>query len=126
MQPVTGKLKSVLRLEGMAIFIVSILTFSQLNTSWLVFSVLFLTPDIALIGYLFSKRNGATTYNLTHSLIGPALLISAAFTSENQYAMAISCIWVAHIGFDRALGYGLKYSSGFRSTHLGIVGKENI
>jgi Domain of unknown function (DUF4260)/Transposase domain (DUF772) len=37
----------------------------------------------------------------------------------------LSCagvIWCAHIGFDRALGYGLKYSAGFGFTHLGLIG----
>jgi hypothetical protein len=29
----------------------------------------------------------------------------------------------AHIGIDRALGYGLKYSTGFGFTHLGRIGK---
>ena len=33
-------------------------------------------------------------------------------------------IWLAHIGIDRALGYGLKYSTGFGFTHLGRIGKE--
>jgi hypothetical protein len=30
---------------------------------------------------------------------------------------------MAHIGIDRALGYGLKYSAGFGFTHLGRIGK---
>ncbi|MDU3890869.1 MAG: DUF4260 family protein [Serratia liquefaciens] len=33
-------------------------------------------------------------------------------------------IWGAHIGFDRALGYGLKYASGFADTHLGGLGRK--
>jgi len=38
---------------------------------------------------------------------------------------AISIIWIAHIGFDRSLGYGLKYADGFGYTHLGLIGKLN-
>ena len=34
----------------------------------------------------------------------------------------LALIWAAHIGFDRALGYGLKYPSGFGDTHLGRIG----
>ena len=32
-------------------------------------------------------------------------------------------IWCAHIGFDRALGYGLKSAAGFEFTHLGRIGR---
>jgi hypothetical protein len=31
----------------------------------------------------------------------------------------MALIWLAHIGMDRMLGYGLKYSGGFKDTHLG-------
>jgi hypothetical protein len=34
----------------------------------------------------------------------------------------LALIWLAHIGIDRALGYGLKYASGFGFTHLGRIG----
>ena len=34
-------------------------------------------------------------------------------------------IWINHIGVDRLLGYGLKYSDGFGWTHLGRLGKRN-
>ncbi len=37
--------------------------------------------------------------------------------------VAIALIWLAHIGADRLLGYGLKYPAGFGFTHLGRVGK---
>ncbi|MEF9606012.1 DUF4260 family protein, partial [Paracoccus sp. PXZ] len=33
-------------------------------------------------------------------------------------------LWLAHVGFDRVLGYGLKLPSGFRDTHLGRIGRE--
>ena len=32
--------------------------------------------------------------------------------------VAIGLVWLAHIGFDRVLGYGLKYPEGFKETHL--------
>jgi hypothetical protein len=32
--------------------------------------------------------------------------------------LAVALIWIAHIGFDRLLGYGLKYISDFKHTHL--------
>jgi hypothetical protein len=38
--------------------------------------------------------------------------------------LSLATIWIAHIGFDRALGYGLKYGSGFTHTHLGRIGRD--
>ena len=46
------------------------------------------------------------------------------FVSGLPAAMAGALIWIAHIGFDRALGYGLKYATGFRDTHLGRIGRR--
>jgi hypothetical protein len=34
----------------------------------------------------------------------------------------VPLIWIGHIGFDRVLGYGLKYPTAFRDTHLGQLG----
>jgi hypothetical protein len=34
----------------------------------------------------------------------------------------IALIWAAHVGIDRALGLGLKYTAGFGITHLGRIG----
>lgn len=31
-----------------------------------------------------------------------------------------------HSAFDRLLGYGLKYATGFQDTHLGGVGKGQV
>ncbi len=33
-------------------------------------------------------------------------------------------IWFAHLGFDRLLGYGLKYPTTFGDTHLGMSGRR--
>ncbi|MCS4316879.1 hypothetical protein M2407_001178 [Serratia sp. BIGb0234] len=46
-----------------------------------------------------------------------------AGTQQPHWLMA-ALIWGAHIGFDRALGYGLKYASGFADTHLGGLGRK--
>lgn len=123
MQPVKDKLQWVLRVEGMIMLILSIVAFSYFDTSWTMFITLFLIPDIALIAYFFGKKVGAVFYNMTHSLTGPMILMAIGFLIEGELTIAISFIWIAHIGFDRALGYGLKYSSGFRDTHLGVVGQ---
>jgi len=38
--------------------------------------------------------------------------------ADSGVAVQVALIWFAHIGADRALGYGLKYPSAFSDTHL--------
>jgi hypothetical protein len=98
--------------------------YSHLAFSWEMFAWLFLVPDIAFIAYLHSTQLGAFAYNLTHSYVGAVLLLIIGIYFNNLTAQAISIIWFFHIGFDRAIGYGLKYFTGFHDTHLGVVGKK--
>jgi Domain of unknown function (DUF4260) len=62
-------------------------------------------------------------YNAAHSYMAPMALMISGFGMEAPLLLSISMIWLAHIGFDRTLGYGLKYSAGFGFTHLGRIGK---
>lgn len=89
--------------------------------SWLVFAVLFIVPDASLAGYLVGPRIGAALYNVAHSYVGP--LILAATLPSAGIGLPLVLPWAAHIGFDRALGYGLKYPSAFGDTHLGRIGQ---
>lgn len=101
-----------------AIFFVSVGGF---DWWWLI--ILFLVFDVSMIGYVVSNRVGAFTYNLVHSLIGPALLAAAYIVTNDQALLFITSLWLFHIFVDRALGYGLKHSKGFEHTHLGKIGK---
>jgi len=83
----------------------------------------FLAPDLSFFAYLAGARVGAFIYNLLHTIAGPILLALAALLVPYEPAMAIALIWLAHCGFDRALGYGLKYDAGFGFTHLGRIGR---
>jgi len=85
------------------------------------FAALFLAPDLSMLGYLFGIRVGARTYNLVHTYLGPLALGFAGYFSPTPLLFALCLIWTAHIGFDRFLGYGLKYETGFKDTHLGKV-----
>ncbi len=117
-------IKWLLQLEGAAVLVLASITYFNYYLSWQMFALLFLLPDLALLGYLVSNRTGAILYNLTHSYLGPAVCLGLSWAVfNNQNGMAIGLIWAAHVGFDRALGYGLKYASGFKDTHLGKVGK---
>lgn len=107
---------TILRLESLAMLAAAVVAYALLGGSWALFAALFLVPDVSLLGYLANPRVGAHVYNAGHSLIGPALLA--------PFAPALAAIWLAHIGFDRALGYGLKHTSSFADTHLGRIGRH--
>lgn len=111
------------RIEAAALLVASVYFYHHFGFSLLFFGLLLFAFDIFMVGYLINKRVGAHVYNLGHSLIGPAALLAAASYLNNWLGIAVSIIWVAHIGMDRALGYGLKTCAGFRHTHLGDIGK---
>ncbi len=107
-----------LRLEGVTLMLGSAVAYFVLGGHWLLFALLLLTPDVAMLGYLFGKRSGAHVYNLFHSTPLPAALLAFGFFAAQPLAVSAALIWFAHIGMDRMIGYGLKYSSGFKDTHL--------
>jgi hypothetical protein len=111
----------LLRLENLALLAAAGLLYAHLGFSGWTFAALFLLPDVAIAGWLFSPRVGALAYNAAHSLVGPAILASLGTLPGHPHAFKLALIWVAHIAFDRALGYGLKYGSSFKDTHLGRV-----
>lgn len=111
------------RLEGLVLLVVAVLAYRQVEQGWLLFALLFFTPDVSFFGYLAGPRIGGAIYNLAHSLIGPLLLAGAGLASTNPLVTGVALIWLAHIGFDRTLGYGLKSPEAFEITHLGLIGK---
>ncbi len=119
--PVSGQLRWLLRAEALAVLLGSAWAYSRWGGSWAQFAWLFLLPDLALLGYLASARIGAVAYNLTHSYVGAVALLFWGLQVAQPLATSLALIWLAHIGFDRALGYGLKYSAGFAYTHLGML-----
>ena len=108
----------LLRIEGVTVFALSLLFYHDVGAPWWHFFLLFLWPDLFMLGYLISVRVGSVLYNLVHTYVFPlALLEFAIFTHKPQF-LPFALIWISHIGFDRALGYGLKYPTFFRDTHL--------
>ena len=120
---VTGGVRTLLRLEGLTLFAGMTLLYGFWGGPWWVYAALFLAPDISFLGYLAGPKAGAIAYNAVHSYIVPMALMTAGFGFAPPLLLTIAMIWLAHIGFDRALGYGLKYSAGFGFTHLGRIGK---
>jgi hypothetical protein len=86
------------------------------------FALLFLLPDLSMLGYLVSRHVGAACYNAGHSYLGPAALAALGAALNVHVLLCFACIWAAHVGFDRLLGYGLKYGTRFGDTHLGLRG----
>lgn len=119
---VGGSVVWILRAEGVAVVSVSVWLFASLGVAWWVFVAAFLVPDLAALGFMVSPRVGAMTYNWAHTTIGPLGLGLFAFAAHLPGLLAASIIWLGHIGFDRALGYGLRYPSMPELTHLGAKG----
>lgn len=120
----TGAVRIVLRLEGLLVLVAALLAYDKLGAGWTTFAWFFLTPDLSFLGYLADARIGAISYNLAHSYVGAVACLIASQLFAVPLLLTIGIIWCAHIGFDRALGYGLKYSTGFRFTHLGCIGRK--
>jgi hypothetical protein len=119
----SGGVRAVLRLEGAAAFAAATALYGHAGFSWPVFALLFLAPDLSMLAYLAGPRAGALGYNLVHTYALPLPLALAGFALGSPVGSALALIWIAHIGFDRMLGYGLKYVSGFGDTHLGRIGR---
>lgn len=119
-----GGVRALLRLEGFAAFATALALYRHGGFSWPVFALLFLAPDLSMLAYLAGPRAGAIGYNLAHTYVAALPLVLVAFVGGIPAAMAGGLIWIGHIGFDRALGYGLKYSTGFGDSHLGQLGRH--
>ena len=93
-----------------------------LDEPWWLVPLLLFAPDLFMAGYAKSHRAGAWLYNFAHSYPAPAVLGSVALAAGNPLWQGVALVWFAHIGMDRALGYGLKYETHFKDTHLGRIG----
>jgi hypothetical protein len=120
---VAGAIRALLRAEGFVEFLALVFLYSRVGGSWWLFLGLFLAPDLGILGYLAGPRPGAAAYNALHVLLAPAALGAASLAAGWPLGLSLALIWAAHIQFDRAVGYGLKYASGFGDTHLGRIGK---
>lgn len=122
---VTGSVALTLRLEAALVLAGSILAYRSLEGSWTHFAALFLVPDLCMLGYLADSRWGARLYNLGHTYLSPVLLALLGLALGTAELDGPALIWAAHIGFDRLVGYGLKYPEAFGATHLGLKGRPS-
>lgn len=114
---------AILRLEGFVAFATAVTAYWFLGGNWWLFAVLLLAPDLAFFAYSAGARTGAKVYNLAHTYTVPAALGAVGWFGGIPMLVEIALIWTAHVGADRALGYGLKYPGYDHQTHLGPMGK---
>lgn len=114
----------LLRAEGFAAAGAAVIAYAMLGAPWWLFAALFLAPDLAMLGYLGGRRVGAHVYNAAHSYLAPAALAGIGALAHLPLLLALAAILAGHIGFDRALGYGLKFAGGFKETHLSRLGGQ--
>lgn len=119
-----------MRMEGLVVLIGACAAYLNDHGSWSIFAVLFFTPDLSMIGFLVSKKVGTIAYNAFHTYSIPILIFLVLFCvkvfsdesdTEAEWSVFLekfAIIWMAHIGFDRMLGYGIKYETAFKDTHL--------
>lgn len=118
-------MKTLQQTEALGLLILTVLIYAQLfEHSWVMFAVLFLAPDLGMIGYAISKKWGAYIYNTFHHQGLISIILFLAWMLGYTLLQQICIIFLAHSFFDRALGYGLKYTDSFQHTHLGWIGKN--
>ena len=109
---------ALLRGEGATMLAGSVLLYWTVGGSWWLFGLLLLAPDLSMLGYLAGPRVGAVAYNVFHSYPLPAALGIFGVLAGAPLAVSVALVWFAHIGMDRLMGYGLKYPTGLKDTHL--------
>jgi hypothetical protein len=110
--------KVLIRLEGLTAAVLAAALYAFHGDGWLWFAVLFLVPDLSMLGYLAGPRLGAAAYNLVHTYTTAGVLAGLGVVTGDGWLVSCALILAAHIGVDRLLGYGLKYPTGFTDTHL--------
>jgi hypothetical protein len=117
-------MKTTLQLEELGLFLFGIFLFNQLPFAWWWFLVLILAPDLSMIGYVFGNKIGAFSYNLFHHRGVAIFIYLLGLHYGNDWVQLVGIILFAHASMDRMFGYGLKYETGFKFTHLGEIGKH--
>jgi hypothetical protein len=116
-------MKNLLKFEELALFALAIYLNSFLPFPTWLFWVLFLTPDIGMLGYLVSPKLGAYTYNFLHHKGVALMLYFIGYFLTIHELTFVGVLLLGHSSFDRIFGYGLKYTDRFTNTHLGVIGK---
>ena len=91
------------------------------QASWWPLVVFAIAPDLTFVlsfgaglqrGQLHPRA--VPFYNAAHRFWAPSVLVLLAFVLHADAWLAAGLAWVAHIGFDRSLGFGLRTPEGFQ------------
>ncbi len=107
-----------LRVEGAAVLVAALVLYFDLGYEWWLLVLLLLAPDLSMLGFLAGQRVGTAAYDIAHLEALPLALAVGGYLGGRELAVKLALIWLAHIGMDRAVGYGLKYPTNFKDTHL--------
>lgn len=108
----------LIKVEGLMVFILGIYLYFSSGFGWGLFVLLLFVPDISMVGYAVNQQIGAYVYNAVHTYTAPLLFVLLGLFLSVDLLLMISFIWLTHIGMDRTFGYGLKYITGFKDTHM--------
>jgi hypothetical protein len=111
----------LLRVEGFAVLLVAVMLYADYSYNWWIFALLLLAPDLSMLGYALGNQWGSVVYNLVHTYTLPLLLAIISLVIGLPFGVQLALIWLAHIGMDRTVGYGLKYPARFKDSHLARV-----
>ena len=110
--------RTFLRLEGLTVLCLTLGGYFTLNGPIWLLIIVALAPDLSMSGYLAGSRVGSLSYNVVHTYTLPLTLGVLSYWFDVRIALLVALIWAGHIGADRFVGYGLKFESGFKNTHL--------
>ncbi|AXC50476.1 DUF4260 family protein [Paracoccus suum] len=115
------------RIEGGLVFLSALVLFVYLGGGivWWLAIIVFLAPDISFAAYALGPKVGALLYNLVHVFAFGSIVLAAGVAFGSPTLSALGALWLAHSGFDRMLGYGLKSPEAFNMTHLGRIGRRS-
>jgi hypothetical protein len=120
----SSSMKTLLKIEELALFAVcgwGLYAYVH-EWGWWKYLALALLSDVSMVGYLVNARVGAWLYNLAHHKAPGLIALTFGLATGNSLWLGVGLIWVGHSAMDRIFGYGLKYESGFKDTHLGRIG----
>jgi Domain of unknown function (DUF4260) len=120
----TVTVRGWLRLEGAAVFLAGLVLYAQLGAPWWLAVPLLLLPDVSAAGYLAGPRIGALAYNVVHNWAFGLALLGVGLAASVAPIAVLGAAAIAHVGMDRAVGYGLKLPTSFQDTHLGRIGRD--
>jgi hypothetical protein len=115
--------KAILRTEAVAALVAGIALWLANDGSPLWLLPALLLPDISAAGYVVNPRVGAMAYNAVHNWTLAIAILGVGWWLASIPALLAGSVLLAHVGMDRALGYGLKLPTSFQDTHLGRIGR---